>query len=199
MRMENIGKDGPFAEEGVRALGGRVRSLRRQSGWTQEELAARMTAAGYPMHQTTVTKIEGGSRPTTVEEAFAFGAVLGVPAGDLVDPGAASERQRLLQLATNRAALAMDVTMAQQRLRHLQEELAVAESHYFAAKAHIAPDEHALTHTAGAPDPPDTAGADARATDQRAATYQESMRTARATRDKLRAELTAVGQPRLNA
>ena len=55
---------------------------------------------------------------------------------------------------------------------------------------------HALTHTAGAPGPPDTA---ARATDRRAATYHESMRTARDARDKLRAELTAAGQPRLNA
>ena len=54
---------------------------------------------------------------------------------------------------------------------------------------------HALTHTAAAPGPPDTAATAARATDQRAATYQESMRTARDARDKLRAELTAAGQP----
>ena len=55
-------------------LARRVRALRETSDLTQREIADKMTAAGYRMHQTTIAKIESGERPVYVGEAVALAA-----------------------------------------------------------------------------------------------------------------------------
>lgn len=71
-----------LAVRGAERFGSRIRSLRQSQGWTQGDLAKRMTSAGYPMHQTTVAKIENATRPTSVEEMFALSAIFGLSVDD---------------------------------------------------------------------------------------------------------------------
>lgn len=55
----------------------RVRTAREQRGWSQSELARQMQAGGHPnFHQTTVSRIEKGERPVTIEECAALGDAL---------------------------------------------------------------------------------------------------------------------------
>lgn len=74
VRMENMNE----------RVGARVRSLRAGRDWTQGDLAKRMATAGYPMHQTTVAKMESGARPTTVNEVAALAFIFGVPPSALL-------------------------------------------------------------------------------------------------------------------
>jgi transcriptional regulator with XRE-family HTH domain len=62
-----------------RILGKKVRQLRIERGWTQEQLAEKLNEAGWPMHQTTVAKIEAGTRPIRVAEADALALAFGLP------------------------------------------------------------------------------------------------------------------------
>lgn len=71
-------------------FGQRVRELRRARGWTQADLAQRLAAAGSPMHQSTVAKIESATRPTPVGEVANLAGIFGEPVagllGDELDP-----------------------------------------------------------------------------------------------------------------
>lgn len=55
-----------------------VRLHRGTRGWSQEQLAQRLTAAGYPFRQQTVLKVENGQRPLRLGEAIALSALFGV-------------------------------------------------------------------------------------------------------------------------
>lgn len=99
VRMEN--KEARFARYWEEAFGRRVRELRSARGWTQGDLAERMTVAGYQMHQSTVAKLENGSRPTNVGEIAALAAIFGMPIGHVfsndldTDSGTAAAMARL--------------------------------------------------------------------------------------------------------
>jgi transcriptional regulator with XRE-family HTH domain len=62
-----------------RVLCQKVAQLREERGWSQAELARRLSAIGFEMHQTTVAKLEAGKRPLRVAEAFALAQVFGLP------------------------------------------------------------------------------------------------------------------------
>jgi len=62
-----------------------VKDLRQAKGWTQDELARRMTAAGHAWRQTTVTKTESGIRPTNISELATLAAVFDMPIAALFD------------------------------------------------------------------------------------------------------------------
>lgn len=64
-------------------VGRNVKALRNAADLTQTELAERLTAAGYPMQQQTVLKIERGSRPLKLEEALVVADILDVPTESL--------------------------------------------------------------------------------------------------------------------
>lgn len=57
----------------------RVKALRNDRGWSQAELAHRVSELGEPMDQRIVSNIEAGSRAITLDEAFVFAAALNVP------------------------------------------------------------------------------------------------------------------------
>lgn len=76
-----VGEPRPEPEQALAAV---VRALRRHHGWSQAQLAARMTAHGFPMHQSTVANIEAGERAVRLNEAAALCAVLDVSLYDLV-------------------------------------------------------------------------------------------------------------------
>jgi transcriptional regulator with XRE-family HTH domain len=61
------------------AFGRRLRELRTGLGWSQTEVARRMNALDHQLHQTAVAKIEAGTRPLRLNEAFDLAEVFGVP------------------------------------------------------------------------------------------------------------------------
>lgn len=101
VRMENDGAS-DFGRQLAQTFGVRVRSLRSELGWTQEFLAQMMTAYGYPMHQSTVAKMEAGARPTSVEELGTLAMILRVPAGALLDLSTDAQIQAELAAHTRR-------------------------------------------------------------------------------------------------
>jgi transcriptional regulator with XRE-family HTH domain len=63
-----------------------LRRLRLARNWSQDEVAARMTAYGYDFHQTTIAKIEAAQRPLRVRELADFAALYDLDVQDLVYP-----------------------------------------------------------------------------------------------------------------
>lgn len=59
-------------------VGENVRRLRKERGWSQEDLASRMTAKGLNWRQTTVAKTESATRPLRVDEFMALSKVFDV-------------------------------------------------------------------------------------------------------------------------
>jgi transcriptional regulator with XRE-family HTH domain len=118
VRVENIWEQ---------RFGVQVRDLRRARGWTQDDLAERLTAAGFPIHQTTVAKMEGGTRPTNVGEIAALAELFDVPIGTLFDRTPDMEHELRL-MAAQRAIEAMNLEKAQlqQRLKELEKERVTA-------------------------------------------------------------------------
>ena len=57
----------------------RQRQWRRERNWSQEDVADKLRMQGFDMHQTTVAKIERGTRPLRVAEGAAIAAIFRVP------------------------------------------------------------------------------------------------------------------------
>ena len=89
MRMGNVGPG-----SSAYAFGRRVWTLRKARGWTQDDLARRLTAAGHPMHQTTIAKLEMGARPTDVGEITEIAALFGVAPAALFEDLSTEEQLR---------------------------------------------------------------------------------------------------------
>lgn len=74
--------------EGNLAL--RVEWEMNRRGWSQDRMAKEMTDAGYPLHQSSVSKIvnpkEGKRRSISVDDAIGFAKVFGVPLDELLIP-----------------------------------------------------------------------------------------------------------------
>jgi transcriptional regulator with XRE-family HTH domain len=86
MRVEhNFGDPVSLPEPEVLA-GQELKRLRRERGWSQEEVARRMTAYGFDWHQTTVGRTETAARPLRVNEAVALAALFEVPVTQLLVP-----------------------------------------------------------------------------------------------------------------
>jgi transcriptional regulator with XRE-family HTH domain len=66
----------------------RVREARKRRGWTQKQLADRLTEIGYPTERTTVVKIEAGGRRSNapISDVFAFAVAFGVSPVHLLVP-----------------------------------------------------------------------------------------------------------------
>lgn len=70
----------------------KLRARREAAGLTQQQLAGQVNAAGYRMYQSTIAKIETGSRAIRLNDAVALAAALDLPLTDLLDDGDASHR-----------------------------------------------------------------------------------------------------------
>jgi transcriptional regulator with XRE-family HTH domain len=64
----------------AKRLAERVRALRREKGWSQEELAARAD-----IHRTFVSQVERAIKNTTIVSTEKIAKALGVKMGDLLD------------------------------------------------------------------------------------------------------------------
>ena len=81
-------------------LGLRIQQERKLRGWSQARLSEKMTKAGQPLHQSSISKIEppdedrrggrprgeGSTRSVTIEEALGLSKVLSIPLGELLLP-----------------------------------------------------------------------------------------------------------------
>ncbi|WP_168214977.1 helix-turn-helix domain-containing protein [Mycolicibacterium sp. ELW1] len=56
-----------------------IRQWRHERNWSQEEVADQLRLQGFDMHQTTVAKIERGTRPLRVAETVAIATIFRVP------------------------------------------------------------------------------------------------------------------------
>jgi len=111
------------AEERV---GERLRALRVGRGWSQAELATRMSGRDEKWTQSTIAKTEGATRPIRLNELAALAETLDVPLTDLVEP----EREVPLECRAELQALVIeDATLRARRaevrrqLEHLEHEL----------------------------------------------------------------------------
>jgi transcriptional regulator with XRE-family HTH domain len=66
----------------------RVKEARQRLGWTQQQLADRLSELGLPMDRTTIVKLEQGKRAqlAPVDKVFALAGALGVPPLHLLVP-----------------------------------------------------------------------------------------------------------------
>ncbi|MCU1698270.1 MAG: hypothetical protein JWR34_4333 [Mycobacterium sp.] len=89
-----------------------------------------MSAAGYTMHQTTIAKMEGGNRPTSIAEASAIAAIFSVPMAALFDTYEGQGYEDLAALSNQLAALAAEKVKLAERLIALDTEYASVQGQY---------------------------------------------------------------------
>lgn len=126
VRMENMW---------AKVVGGRVKEMRLARAWTQDDLARRMTDGGFPMHQTTVAKLENGTRPTSLDEIAAIAGLFDTPVGALFGRSEDIETTiRLTVLEQQVKAIEVEQGTLRQRLTELDHlhKSAVAEYQRFA-------------------------------------------------------------------
>ncbi len=111
------------AEERV---GERLRARRVVKGWSQAELATRMSGRDEKWTQSTIAKTEGATRPIRLNELAALAETLDVPLADLIEP----EREVPLERRAELQALVIeDATLRARRAEvrrqwdHLDTEL----------------------------------------------------------------------------
>ena len=78
-------KDEPRPPHLREVIGASVKRLREEGGWSQDALASKMTALGFPWRQSTVTEVEAGRRPLQSEELLALPIVFGWNLAELAD------------------------------------------------------------------------------------------------------------------
>jgi transcriptional regulator with XRE-family HTH domain len=67
---------------------------RKRLHWSQETLAAKLSASGTAMHWTTVAKIEKGTRSVRIDEAAALADLFGISVDALLQRGARPDSDR---------------------------------------------------------------------------------------------------------
>jgi transcriptional regulator with XRE-family HTH domain len=107
-------------------FGLRVREFRKAKGMSQEVLAEALSLSGRSYHQTTIAKLESGSRPTSIEELYLLAVILEVPITDLVpvvrDDENMEGRRQLIRLKAEIAHLAREVAESTERLEKANRE-----------------------------------------------------------------------------
>ncbi|MCO7238412.1 helix-turn-helix domain-containing protein [Aeromicrobium sp. CnD17-E] len=121
-----------------RHLADRVTALRQSRGWSQDRLAAEMAAAGCPIPQSAISRIENATarRDITVDEAISFAKVFGVPLIELLLPPGAQGSVLLLQLLRHGGHVAQQLRASQQAYADAVErvaELLLEDSMHYAA------------------------------------------------------------------
>lgn len=96
---ENIEESTQGAQEEARFVES-MKRIREELGWSQGELARRMSDAGWSaFHQTTISRIEKGERPVRLGEARGIASALGALVGQMILPTETSKALRDLELA----------------------------------------------------------------------------------------------------
>ncbi|MGW4411188.1 helix-turn-helix domain-containing protein [Nonomuraea sp. NPDC004702] len=121
-----------WREGGLETLfGQRVRRLRVGRGWSQEELAERLTQVGLQFHQTQVGKLESGSRPIRLNEAQALALIFDTPLSNLLDDSAPAKSEpfadEIVDLSVKLRSLQQDQVSAQHQVDRAMRVLAYTE------------------------------------------------------------------------
>lgn len=118
----------PSSDTAEQTFGRRVARLRRLRNLTQEDTARALTSLGRPTHQTTVAKIEKGTRPTPVGEIVALAAVLGVPVAALFGEPGGGEDPVIQDLESQSRWLQAERVLIEARLTAVEEQLEAART-----------------------------------------------------------------------
>jgi len=121
---------GSIAEADSR-FGRRMRSVREQRGLSQQALVAMLCGLGIThWHQTTVGKVEAGTRPVRLAEAMAVAQLFDMTLDELLeDPaGGLSRSRHSRQLLARRSELAVIESMLQDRERQLDTWLELIDA-----------------------------------------------------------------------
>ncbi len=105
-----------------RLFGQRVISIRLTASLSQTELAARLgDILGKKVDPTTITRMEKGTRPTSVVEIYALAEVFGVSIHDLM-PSERATRRAYFQYRTRLRSLELEAWHARQQVAALERE-----------------------------------------------------------------------------
>ena len=142
-------EDGVIAAKTPEELAGlEVRRLRRERGWTQEELARQMAAYGYDWHQSTVARTETADRPLRLNEVVHLAALFRVPVTQFLLPvdmtlgeidaeiAATTKRRDELEAEVRRVQGFVDASASQlekvsRNLDHWQQQLELVQRHLY--------------------------------------------------------------------
>lgn len=102
-------------DERARWFGENIRISRERRKISQDALAESMRARGWDWHQSTVYKIEHGSRRTEAFELRDLAEILGVPVSDLFVPPAELNEEALVSLSIVKLRRAWEGTAAATR------------------------------------------------------------------------------------
>lgn len=80
-------------------LGKRIRELREHKGWSQPQLAEKLSARRTPMHATTIAKIEAGTRSVRINEAVALAETFGITVDGLLGRSTPDKSALIFELA----------------------------------------------------------------------------------------------------
>lgn len=113
-------------------FGRRVKKLRKDAGLTQADLAERLSQWGRSYHQTTVAKLESGTRPTSLEELIPLSVALGIPQQAFFqDPSPADQAEREARQAEQEVLrLRAELDEVRDQQRRLRRQLEQAEQTY---------------------------------------------------------------------
>jgi transcriptional regulator with XRE-family HTH domain len=102
-----------------------LRAAREHAGLSQAALAAEMAEMGYPFHQQTIARIEGGSQRVRLAEALALARSVRTSLDALARPaGLAREAYQILDSARRVRAARRDVAEGAARLAAEKADLA---------------------------------------------------------------------------
>jgi transcriptional regulator with XRE-family HTH domain len=126
--MEHDGDDNSgWPDELERAVGKNVRGLRESRGLSQQQLGSDLLAYHAGMHQTTVAKLEAGSKPLRLNEVAAIAAYFNVPIESLWDrTGATLNEGEETTLLRQINALLLELTKVDAEYAEAETDLAKA-------------------------------------------------------------------------
>lgn len=126
---ERAGPGRPMPEDHAAA---RIKLEREVRGWSTVKLAEEMAAAGHPINQSAIWRIESGKprRRVNLDEALGFCQVFGItmqdltgPPGELATPRIRELAQTYVQMTLEYRQLRAAIDRNQMHLREIQMEL----------------------------------------------------------------------------
>ena len=122
-------------EDWEKNFGDNVRQWRRARNWSQEDLADKLRQEGIDLHQTSVAKIERGTRPLRVAEAAAIATIFRVPPLTVFLEPPLAEEQSLTRSPLNQ--LNDMITSAQNLLSEMKADMSRSAGRYVDQEAHV--------------------------------------------------------------
>ncbi|MFD8156612.1 helix-turn-helix transcriptional regulator [Streptomyces malaysiensis] len=116
-------------EQDVGAIfGARVRDLRTSRGWNQDELAEQLgRIMGKKYDPTTITRLEKGRRPVSLQEAAAITRLFGSKLQDMLSGDLPEMQQWLAQTKSDLPELQVDLRGLESKVKAQQDRIQMAQ------------------------------------------------------------------------